>query len=230
MEPPETESLLGPKVQLVQNEYLLRRLPFRCHGAVVLAGNVDYLENPTIAFIRFAEAIKIPNLLEVAIPIRFMFILLGPKSVELDYHEIGRSISTLLANKSFAALAYKARHRKDLILAINEFLDGSIVLPPGKYDKESLLPFDEIKEKSDMIRRRKRRVLASRGASLLNEAQMKFLTEKFEANQKKDAGPLQKTGRLWGGLINDLKRRLPMFKSDIVDGLNSETLAATVFM
>jgi HCO3- transporter family len=31
-------------------------------------------------------------------------------------------------------------------------------------------------------------------------------------------------------MINDLKRRLPMFKSDFVDGLNSETVAAAVFM
>jgi solute carrier family 4 anion exchanger 2 len=31
-------------------------------------------------------------------------------------------------------------------------------------------------------------------------------------------------------MINDIKRRMPMYKSDITDGLNSETLAATLFL
>lgn len=31
-------------------------------------------------------------------------------------------------------------------------------------------------------------------------------------------------------MINDIKRRFPMYKSDIEDGLNSETLAATLFL
>lgn len=47
---------------------------------------------------------------------------------------------------------------------------------------------------------------------------------------RKKPNPLEKTHRFWGGLRNDLKRRLPMYKSDILDGLNTETLAATIFM
>jgi HCO3- transporter family len=46
----------------------------------------------------------------------------------------------------------------------------------------------------------------------------------------KPPNPLEKTNKLWGGLVNDIKRRYPLFKSDIKDGLNTETLAATVFM
>ena len=49
-------------------------------------------------------------------------------------------------------------------------------------------------------------------------------------DEKKPVGPLEKTHRWWGGLINDIKRRYPMYKSDIMDGLNTETLAATLFM
>jgi len=30
--------------------------------------------------------------------VRFLFILLGPGNADLDYHEIGRSISTLMSN------------------------------------------------------------------------------------------------------------------------------------
>lgn len=218
--------------QMIQNEYLLKYLPANCEGVSVMTGVASYLDQPTIAFIRLAEAIKIPNVLEVAVPVRFLFILLGPKTQDLDYHEVGRSIATLMSNKPFASIAYKANSRKELTSAMNDFLDGSLVLPPGKMDKEALLPFEELKEKSEMIRNRKRqalRELKSQG-HMLNDDQLRFLIDKYEANQRKPIGPLQKTGKLWGGLINDLKRRLPLFKSDIVDGLNAETFAATVFM
>jgi solute carrier family 4 (anion exchanger), member 2 len=56
------------------------------------------LEQPTIAFVRLAEGIPISNFTEVCIPVRFIFVLLGPKEIELDYHEIGRSIATLMSN------------------------------------------------------------------------------------------------------------------------------------
>ena len=100
-----------------------------------------------------------PSITEVPIPVRFLFILLGPKTADLDYHEVGRSIATLMSNRHFHGIAYKADDRKELLSAINEFLDDSIVLPPGKWDREQLLPFDELKAKSDMIRSRKKKAL-----------------------------------------------------------------------
>lgn len=42
--------------------------------------------------------------------------------------------------------------------------------------------------------------------------------------------PLERTRRPWGGLINDLKRRYPYYKSDILDGLNLQCFAAAIFM
>lgn len=108
-----------------------------------------------------------PSITEVPIPVRFLFILLGPKNADLDYHEVGRSIATLMSNRHFNNIAYKADDRKELLSAINEFLDDSIVLPPGKrienfitkelsimalhfsgkWDREQLLPFEELKAK-----------------------------------------------------------------------------------
>jgi solute carrier family 4 anion exchanger 2 len=108
---------------------------------------VDFLEQPTTAFIRLAEGQTLPGVTEVLLPTRFLFILLGPKSAELDFHEIGRSIATLMSHRHFQTIAYKAEERKELLTAINDFLDDSIVLPAGKWDREHLLCFDEIKTK-----------------------------------------------------------------------------------
>lgn len=195
---------------------------------------MEFLEQPTIAFIRLAQGIMMPTITEVPIPVRFMFILLGPKNADLDYHEVGRSIATLMSNHHFHSIAYKADDRKDLLSAINEFLDDSIVLPPGKWERQALLPFEELRAKNEWIRNRKQKALDQKMKAkqqlMSSEEEKKMLARDQEEEEKKPPGPLEKTHRLWGGLINDVKRRLPMMKSDILDGLNMETLAATIFL
>uniref|UniRef100_A0A182QDR8 Anion exchange protein n=1 Tax=Anopheles farauti TaxID=69004 RepID=A0A182QDR8_9DIPT len=229
-----------------QKESILKRIPEGAEATTVLVGAVDFLEQPTIAFVRLAEGIPMPSITEVPIPVRFLFILLGPQKTELDYHEVGRSIATLMSNEHFHDIAYKADDRRELLSAINEFLDDSIVLPPGKWERQALLPFEELKAKSDMIRLRKKKAL---DAKIKNKQGLQLLTSEEEKKllaasggdsgggggdggdgKKPPKNPLEKTNRLWGGLINDIKRRYPMYKSDIMDGLNTETLAATIFM
>ena len=202
---------------------------------------MDFLEQPTIAFVRLAEGIMMPGItevkilffkkdflyveykLQVPIPVRFLFILLGPKKSRLDYHEVGRSIATLMSNRHFHNIAYKADDRKELLSAINEFLDDSIVLPPGKWDKEHLLPFEELKEKNEYIRNRKNKALAEEKKEKMKEKVVLSSEEEKRLLQIAEKGgdppddddPLRKTGRFFGGMINDLKRRIPMYRSDI---------------
>lgn len=169
-----------------------------------------------------------PSITEVTIPVRFLFILLGPKMPELDYHEVGRSISTLMANHQFHKIAYKADERKSLLSAINEFLDDSIVLPPGDWERQNLLQFDELKAKSDAIRKRKQKALREKG--IPEESSKSLLLSDGDGKKPPYPDPLQRTRRPFGGLINDLKRRYPFFKSDIFDGLNAQCFAAAIFM
>ena len=42
--------------------------------------------------------------------------------------------------------------------------------------------------------------------------------------------PLKRTGRLFGGLVNDIKRRYPHYASDLIDALNLQCLAAFFFV
>ncbi|XP_039966840.1 band 3 anion transport protein isoform X2 [Bactrocera tryoni] len=222
-------------LQKLQNDSILKRIPVGAEATTVLVGAVDFLQQPTIAFVRLAEGVLMPTLTEVAVPVRFMFILMGPPTLDLDYHEVGRSIATLMANEPFHAIAYKADDRKDLLSAINEFLDDSIVLPPGNWERQDLLPFEELKAKKDWIRSRKRKALeVKKEMKEKIKEEAKVIVEKKpeleSGDGKKKINPLEKTHKWWGGLRNDLKRRLPMYKSDITDGLNSQTLAATIFM
>ncbi|XP_063986657.1 band 3 anion transport protein isoform X2 [Diachasmimorpha longicaudata] len=216
-----------------RNEYILKRIPAGAEATVVLVGAVDFLDQPTIAFVRLAEGVLLPSITEVNIPVRFMFTLLGPRNADLDYHEIGRSISTLMANTSFHKVAYKATERRELLSAINEFLDDSIVLPPGDWERQALLPFDELKSKSEAIRNRKAKALAKAArVEKANEslAIKKALLAGEEGKPPDDSDPLRRTRRPFGGLINDVKRRYSFYLSDFTEGLNSSCLAAAIFM
>lgn len=155
------------------NDHMLKRIPAGAEATVVLVGAVDFLDQPTIAFVRLAEGVFMPSITEITIPVRFMFTLLGPRNADLDYHEIGRSISTLMANTSFHKVAYKANERRELLSAINEFLDDSIVLPPGDWERQALLPFDEFKAKSEAIRKRKAKALEEKSKLEKSEAAVK---------------------------------------------------------
>jgi anion exchange protein len=83
-----------------------------------------------------------------------------------------------------------------------------------------------------MIRNRKKKALETKMREkqpLTSEEEKKLLAAADDGRKPPD-DPLKRTGRLFGGMINDMKRRLPLYKSDIQDGLNSETLAATTFL
>lgn len=222
----EMYSASSEDIRKAGNDAILKRIPAGAQGSSVLVGEVDFLEQPAIAFIRLAEGVVIPSLIEVNIPVRFIFILLGPKLANIDYHEVGRSISTLMANQQFHNIAYGADNRKALLSAINEFLDDSIVLPPGDWERQALLPIEELKAKSEAIRKRKENALKK-----AEEAQ--GITKPLLAGDDKKPppiNPLERTRRPWGGLINDLKRRYPYYKSDFRDALDPQCMAAAIFI
>ncbi|XP_065788971.1 sodium bicarbonate cotransporter 3 isoform X6 [Muntiacus reevesi] len=112
----------------------MRKIPSGAEASNVLVGEVDFLERPIIAFVRLAPAVLLSGLTEVPVPTRFLFLLLGPAGKAPQYHEIGRSIATLMTDEIFHDVAYKAKDRNDLLSGIDEFLDQVTVLPPGEWD------------------------------------------------------------------------------------------------
>ena len=47
---------------------------------------------------------------------------------------------------------------------------------------------------------------------------------------KENIEGLEWTGRPFGGIIDDIKRRRPHYKSDFTDGLNTKTIGTTIFL
>ncbi|KAF6720561.1 Anion exchange protein 2 [Oryzias melastigma] len=204
---------------------LLEKIPENAEATVVLVGCVDFLEQPTMAFVRLQEAVELESVLEVPVPVRFLFVLLGPPTTSMDYHQIGRSISTLMSDKQFHEAAYLADGRQDLLNAINSFLDCSIVLPPSEMGDDELLR-SVARFQREMLRKREEQVIN------LMAKESKSLEDKeaLLAPSEKSSDPLKRTGRPFGGLIRDVRRRYPKYISDFKDGLNSQCIPAVIFI
>ena len=66
---------------------------------LVITGTMAELEKPCVAFVRLSRGEMLDHISEVPLPVRFMFICVGPPIDHMDYVEIGRSLSTLMANQ-----------------------------------------------------------------------------------------------------------------------------------
>uniref|UniRef100_A0A3B4G5I9 Anion exchange protein n=1 Tax=Pundamilia nyererei TaxID=303518 RepID=A0A3B4G5I9_9CICH len=178
-----------------------------------------------------SEAVLLESVLEVPVPVRFIFVLLGPSQSNVDYHEIGRSFSTLMSDKNFHEVAYFADDRQDLLNGINEFLDYSIVIPPSDVEGKDLLKTVADFQKQ-MLRKRKEREILLTKAGLLGwpfpKATGSINMEEEEGEQEVD--PLKRSGMLFGGLIHDIRRRYPQYVSDLKDALDMQCIAAVIFI
>nr|AAS89266.1 solute carrier family 4 sodium bicarbonate cotransporter-like member 10 rb7NCBE [Rattus norvegicus] len=114
--------------------HFMKKIPPGAEASNILVGELEFLDRTVVAFVRLSPAVLLQGLAEVPIPSRFLFILLGPLGKGQQYHEIGRSIATLMTDEVFHDVAYKAKDRNDLVSGIDEFLDQVTVLPPGEWD------------------------------------------------------------------------------------------------
>ncbi|XP_052473932.1 sodium bicarbonate cotransporter 3 isoform X8 [Carassius gibelio] len=196
----------------------MKKIPPGAEASNVLVGEVDFLERPIIAFIRLSPAVLLTGLTEVPVSTRFLFLLLGPSGKGGQYHEIGRSIATLMTDEIFHDVAYKAKDRNDLLSGIDEFLDQVTVLPPGEWD-----PTIRIEPPKSVPSQEKRKMPSMpNGSSPLSE---------IIKEEEHHTGPeLQRTGRIFGGLVLDVKRKAPFYWSDVRDALSLQCLASILFL
>uniref|UniRef100_A0A8C1FUV2 Anion exchange protein n=1 Tax=Cyprinus carpio carpio TaxID=630221 RepID=A0A8C1FUV2_CYPCA len=197
--------------------HFMKKIPTGAEASNVLVGELDFLERSIVAFVRLSPAVLLTGLTEVPIPTRFVFILLGPDGKAQQYHEIGRSMATIMTDEIFHDVAYKAKDRSDLLAGIDEFLDQVTVLPPGEWD-----PSIRIEPPKSVPSQEKRKIPGvPNGPAVPVE----------EEQHGEHHGPeLERTGRLFGGLILDVKRKAPFYLSDFKDGLSLQCVASFLFL
>lgn len=77
----------------------MKKIPPGAEAANIFVGEVEYLNHQIVAFVRLAKAQVLGDLTEVPVPTRFLFLLLGPVGNQNKFHEIGRSIATLMSDE-----------------------------------------------------------------------------------------------------------------------------------
>uniref|UniRef100_A0AAZ1XUG1 Anion exchange protein n=1 Tax=Oreochromis aureus TaxID=47969 RepID=A0AAZ1XUG1_OREAU len=198
--------------------HFMKKIPPGAEACNVLVGELEFLNKPVVAFVRLSPAVLLNGLAEVPIATRFLFILLGPLGRGPQYHEIGRSIATLMTDEVFHDVAYKAKDRNDIIAGIDEFLDQVTVLPPGEWDPS--IRIEPPKNVPSQEKRKKSNILPN------------GLVEGDEEEEHDAHGSpeLQRTGRWFGGLILDIKRKAPHYLSDYTDAFSLQCVASFLFL
>ncbi|CAN9509229.1 unnamed protein product [Ophioblennius macclurei] len=195
----------------------------RVEACMVLVGALDSLERPTVAFVRLKEAAALDSALEAPVPVRFVFVLIGPRKADMDYHETGRAMAALMADKVFNQAAIQAKTPRELTDAVADFMDCSIVIPPTEIQNEAML--------SSIINFQKRLLqdrLQSSDSTTVHVESKPHRVSISSGPPPED--PLSRTGRPFGGMIRDVRKRFQYYKSDITDALNAQALAAIIFI
>ncbi|XP_077358443.1 solute carrier family 4 member 1b (Diego blood group) isoform X2 [Festucalex cinctus] len=192
----------------------------RVEASMVLVGALDFLEKPAVVFVRLKEAAALDSALEAPEPVRFVLMLIGPGNTDMDYHETGRAMAALMADKLFNQAASQAKSLRKLTEAVSDFMDCSVVIPPTEIQNEAVLSSIVSFQKKLL----KDRFHSSEPVLDSKPSQPSFST----APPPED--PLSRTGRPFGGMIRDVRKRYQYYKSDITDALNTQVLAAIIFI
>ena len=201
------------------NLHFMKKIPPGAEAANILVGEVDFLTNHHIvAFIRLLKPLM-ADLTEVPVPTKFIFVILGPMGNGPHFHEIGRSIGTLFSDEVFRDVSYHAKNREDLLTGIDEFLDQVTVLPPGEWDPSIRIEPPKSVPSQD----------SRRQPSAPNLPNGRPVPEDEEDGEHIDES-LQRTGRLFGGLVDDIKRKIPFYCSDFKDALHVQCVASFIFL
>ncbi|XP_039236319.1 band 3 anion transport protein, partial [Pipra filicauda] len=221
-QPMEMSKLSGTEQSGASKPQLQEKIPKDAEATLVLVGCAAFLEQPTLAFVRLKDAVTLDGVLDVSLPVRFLFVVLGPDSPNISYHEIGRAIATMMSERVFRRDAYLAEGRQDLVQAVEEFLEASIVLPPTETPNEQLLRA-LVPLQRELLRRRYQPPEKTPSEGFLKDLGL-------DAPAPEDDDPLRRTGRPFGGLVRDICRRYPKYLSDIKDALSPQCLAAVIFI
>ncbi|XP_044266191.1 sodium bicarbonate cotransporter 3 isoform X4 [Tribolium madens] len=199
------------------NLHFMRKIPPGAEASNILVGEVDFIDKTLSVFIRLNSAVNLGDLTEVPVPTRFLFVLLAPVSASTGYHEIGRAMATLMSDEIFHEVAYRARNTSHLLAGIDEFLDAVTVLPPGEWDPAIRIEPPAAIPSQDLRKRPP-------------EKHPEEPDEEEEEQRIREESGLARSGVLFGGLINDVKRKLPFYWSDFKDAFATQCIASWIFL
>ena len=84
---------------MYKGDVVLRQLPEGTETSQILVGEMSSLKRARFVMVRLGQPTYMPEIADRLFPVRFIFLILGPHLADGSYHELGRSMATLMANK-----------------------------------------------------------------------------------------------------------------------------------
>ncbi|XP_053763397.1 anion exchange protein 4 isoform X1 [Panthera pardus] len=204
---------------------LRQKLPPGAEAGAVLAGELGFLVRPLGAFVRLRDPVVLGPLIEVPLPSRFFCLLLGPSTLGRGYHEMGRAMAVLLSDRQFQWSVRRASSLHDLLAALDAFLEEVTVLPPGRWDPTARIAPPKC------LPSQHKRLLSQLREVKGPSAQHGALAEDRHGHWPHAPSPeLQRTGRLFGGLVQDVRRKALWYTSDFLDALHPQCFSAVLYI
>ncbi|XP_012326696.2 anion exchange protein 4 isoform X2 [Aotus nancymaae] len=204
---------------------LRQKLPPGAEAGTVLAGELGFLAQPLGAFVRLRDPVVLGSLTEVSLPSRFFCLLLGPPMLGKGYHEMARAAAVLLSDPQFQWSVRRASNLHDVLAALDAFLEEVTVLPPGRWDPTARIPPPKCLPSQHKRLPSQQREIKGPAVPCLTSAE-----DRHRQDPQAPSPELQRTGRLFGGLIQDVRRKAPWYPSDFLDALHLQCFSAVLYI
>ncbi|KRZ76643.1 Sodium-driven chloride bicarbonate exchanger, partial [Trichinella papuae] len=214
------------------NEQLKKYLE-NAESLVILIAQLPLMHKTVSAFVRLTEPRVFANLSEMPCPTRFLFVLItSGHHDEHDLFMVGRCMGALMTDKNFRNIAAYAVDSTELTYGLDEFHRDSVIIPPGKWHlRNDMEPTEQTQENEQ----EKKHAPVVTSKVLIDLEGLQY-TGKYGAMFKLTIYNCTiENFRLFGGLVEDIKRRWPCYISDFKDVFTSwrsftQCLAASVFL
>jgi len=202
--------------------HFAEKIPEGAEGCVILSGNVEFLQKPLVMFIRLAKPAQLSGITEVTIETRFVIVCLGKESYKDEFHQIGRVFGNIMADPVVKNVAYTSNQAQHIIEAFDEFSSSSVAMSPNQWDPRIRLQPPVVKDQG------MERLFSSEFKG--HSQGVGYGTGGLKNSEHELDDSLRRTGRLFGGLMNDIRRKAPWYLSDWTDGFNTSCIATILFL
>ena len=114
--------------------HFAEKIPTGAEGCVILAGHVEFMEEPLVMFIRLKKPTRLQGITEVTIETRFVIVVIGKETYKDEFHQIGRVFGNIMADPVVKNVAYTAREGAKIVEAFEEFSSSSVAMSPNQWD------------------------------------------------------------------------------------------------
>ncbi|CAL8108263.1 unnamed protein product [Calicophoron daubneyi] len=115
------------------NHLITSTLDPESEACAVLCGTVEFLQKPIIVLVRLNNCIEQSCISEVNVPVRYLFVYLGPPPAGLKYDKLARVFAVMMGDTHFCSRIRDAYAADDILDAVDIFMNKALVMPISKF-------------------------------------------------------------------------------------------------